>query len=100
MSRGGSARLGLVAVNAEPEEIERLRARVARAGGRARASRRRARTRSSPKRSDGVYWLDRLQLDLDVTLGRPPVRFALLAALGAVRRARRLRGRVRRTLHR
>jgi hypothetical protein len=43
-----------------------------------------------------TYWLDRLNLDLDVTLGRAPVRIALLAALAAVRRARRVRGRIRR----
>jgi hypothetical protein len=43
-----------------------------------------------------TYWLDRLNLDLDMTLGRPPIRLALLGALGAVRRIRRLRGRIRR----
>jgi hypothetical protein len=47
-----------------------------------------------------TYWLDRLNLDLDVTLGRPPIRVALLGALGTVRLLRRARGRARRLLGR
>ena len=88
-----------VTVDAGPGEIERLQARVMQLEDELaeQAARTNATLADAQRR---LYWLDRLELDLDVTLGRPPIRFALLAALGAVRRARRLRGRARRMLRR
>lgn len=47
-----------------------------------------------------MAWLDRLGLDLDRTLSRRPLRVAVLGSLGALRRARRLRGRVQRRVGR
>lgn len=49
---------------------------------------------------DRTAWLDRLDLDLDRTLSRRPIRVAVLGSLGVVRRLRFLRGRVKRRLGR
>jgi hypothetical protein len=47
-----------------------------------------------------MYWLDRLDLDLNVTLGRPAAAAAVLVPLTIVRRLRRETARVRRALAR
>jgi hypothetical protein len=88
-----------MSVIVDRDEVERLRARVAELESElaTQAARTNALLADAQRRT---YWLDRLNLDLDVTLGRPPVRLALLGALSAVRRLRRLRGRVRRLLAR
>jgi hypothetical protein len=77
------------------DEIARLRRRVAALEEElaTQAARTNAVVADAQRRT---YWLDRLNLDLDVTLGRAPIRVALLGALGAVRRLRRARGRLRR----
>jgi hypothetical protein len=79
----------------EPEDTERLRAQVESLQRElaVQAARTNAVVADAQRRT---YWLDRLNLDLDVTLGRPLIRLALLGALGTVRLLRRLRGRVRR----
>ncbi len=84
-----------MSVEADPAEVERLRRRVAELEDElvTQAARTNAVVADAQRRT---YWLDRLNLDLDVTLGRPPVRLALLGSLAAVRRLRRLRGRLRR----
>ena len=79
----------------DQDEVQRLHARVAELERElaTQAARTNALLADAQRR---LYWLDRLNLDLDVTLGRPPIRFALVLALATVRRVRRLRGRVRR----
>jgi hypothetical protein len=84
-----------VSTAAADTELERLRARVAELEAElaAQSARTNAVVAEAQRRT---YWLDRLQLDLDVTLGRAPVRLALLSALRGVRGLRRARGRLRR----
>jgi len=84
-----------MSVEVDQDEVRRLRERVAQLESElaTQAARTNALVADAQRRT---YWLDRLNLDLDVTLGRPPVRLALLAALEGVRRLRRLRGRLRR----
>jgi len=84
-----------MSLETEQDELQRLRERIVELEQElaTQAARTNALVADAQRRT---YWLDRLNLDLDVTLGRPPVRLALLGALGAVRRMRRLRGRVRR----
>ena len=91
----GSATLRRVSTEVEQAETQRLRQRIAELEDElaAQAARTNALLADAQRRT---YWLDRLNLDLDVTLARPPIRLGLLAALGAVRRIRRLRGRIRR----
>jgi hypothetical protein len=84
-----------MSVTVDRDEAERLRERVAQLE--LELSTQAARTNAVVAEAQRrTYWLDRLDLDLDVTLGRPPVRFALLGSLAAVRQLRRLRGRIRR----
>lgn len=80
---------------AQPDDVERLRSQIVALEHELaeQAARTNAVVAEAHRRT---YWLDRLNVDLDVTLGRAPVRLTLLAALAAVRRARRLRGRIRR----
>jgi hypothetical protein len=79
------------------EEVAALRARVAALEAELveQAARCNAALAAAQER---VAWLDRLDLDLDRTLARPPVRLAVLGSVGVVRRARRARGAVRRRL--
>jgi hypothetical protein len=88
-----------MSVEIDHDEVQRLRERVAELERElaTQAARTNAVVADAQRRT---YWLDRLHLDLDVTLGRPPVRLALTAALRAVRRLRRLRGRLRRMMRR
>lgn len=90
---------GNAPAGAATDEVEQLRAQVAALERELaeQAARANAVVAEAQRRT---YWLDRLKLDLDVTLGRAPVRLALLTALAAVRRARRLRGRIRGRLRR
>jgi hypothetical protein len=84
-----------MSLDVDQGELQRLRERVAELESElaTQAARTNALIADAQRRT---YWLDRLNLDLDVTLARPPVRLALLSALGAVRRVRQLRGRIRR----
>jgi hypothetical protein len=84
-----------MSLEVEEGDVQRLRERVAELESElaTQAARTNAAVAEAQRRT---YWLDRFDLDLDVTLARPPVRFALMGALGAVRRIRRLRGRIRR----
>ena len=82
-------------MNTEAEEVARLHARVAELESELSVQAARTNTVLADAQRR-LYWLDRLDLDLDVTLARPPVRLGLLAALAAVRRLRRVRGRIRR----
>jgi hypothetical protein len=84
-----------MSLETEQDEVQRLRERIVELEQElaTQAARTNALVADAQRRT---YWLDRLNLDLEVTLGRPPVRLALLGALGVVRRMRRLRGRVRR----
>lgn len=45
-----------------------------------------------------LYWLDRLEIDLDVTMSRPVVRVAVVLPIKAIRRLRHEQGRIRRRL--
>jgi hypothetical protein len=45
-----------------------------------------------------TYWLDQLDLDLNVSLRRPLLRYALVIPLKVVRRLRRERGRIKHRL--
>ena len=47
-----------------------------------------------------MYWLDRLDLDLNAMMEQPLVRLLVIAPLKVVRGARRERGRLRRALRR
>jgi len=87
-----SARLATMAGDAHADEVERLRGRVAQLEAElaGQAATTNALLAEAQRRT---YWLDRLNVDLDVTLGRAPVRLALTGALAGVRAARRLRGR-------
>ncbi len=84
-----------MSLGVDQDEVQRLRERVAELERElaTQAARTNALLADAQRRT---YWLDRLNLDLDVTLARPPVRLALLGAIGAVRRIRVLRGRIRR----
>jgi hypothetical protein len=84
-----------MSLEVEEGDVQRLRERVAELESElaTQAARTNAAVAEAQRRT---YWLDRFDLDLDVTLARPPVRFAFMGALGAVRRIRRLRGRIRR----
>jgi len=84
-----------MSLEVEEGDVQRLRERVAELESElaTQAARTNAVVAEAQRRT---YWLDRFELDLDVTLARAPVRFALMGALGAVRRIRRLRGRIRR----
>jgi len=84
-----------MSLEVEEGDVQRLRERVAELESElaTQAARTNAVVAEAQRRT---YWLDRFELDLDVTLARAPVRFALMGALGAVRRIRRLRGHIRR----
>jgi len=78
-------------------EIEALRARVAELE--AELAEQTARTNAALARAqDRLYWLDRLNMDLNVTMRRPLVRLLVLLPLKIVRRARYERGRLQRKL--
>jgi hypothetical protein len=82
---------------ATADEVEQLRARVAALEAElvAQAA---AANRAIVAAQERSAWLDRLDLDLDRTMARPPVRVAVLGSLGLVRGVRRLRGAVARRL--
>lgn len=79
------------------DEVRELRARVAALEAQLADQAARANAAIAAAQ-DRTAWLDRLDLDLDQTLARRPVRVAVVGSLGVVRRLRRLRGAVRRRL--